>query len=217
LTGDIRGVRIGVPDTYYFEEIEPEVKGAVETAIDALKNLGAQVRPVHIPTLNDASTAALLILSSEAASCLEKYHRTRPEALGDDVRARLDLGAVHLATHYIKALRLRRMVQESFCRVFMQVDVLVTPGVSITAPGFEDAKVPLDGKDVLVGIALTRCTRIHNLTGLPSVSVPVGFSQEGLPIGMQIAGRPFDEETVLRVADAYERQVHQPRPWPALS
>jgi aspartyl-tRNA(Asn)/glutamyl-tRNA(Gln) amidotransferase subunit A len=117
LTGDIKGVRVGVPDTFYFEQIEPEVKAGVKKAIDGLKDLGAEVRPVHIPGLDEAATATLLILSSEAASCLEKFHRTRPNDIGDDVRARLDLGALHLATHYVKAQRIRRIAQENFSRV----------------------------------------------------------------------------------------------------
>jgi aspartyl-tRNA(Asn)/glutamyl-tRNA(Gln) amidotransferase subunit A len=99
LTGDIKGVRVGVPDTFYFEQIEPEVKAGVKKAVDGLKDLGAEVRPVRIPDLDEAAAATLLILSSEAASCLEKFHRTRPNDIGDDVRARLDLGAVQLATH----------------------------------------------------------------------------------------------------------------------
>ena len=216
LTGDIKGVRVGVPDTFYFDQIEPEVKAGVKKAIDGLKDLGAEVRPVRIPDLDEASTAALLILSSEAASCLEKFHRTRPSDIGEDVRARLDLGALHLATHYVKAQRVRRIVQENFSRVLTEVDVLVTPGVSITAPRLEESIVRLDDDDVPVGVALTRCTRIYNLVGLPSVSVPVGLSQAGLPIGIQIAGRPFDEELVLRVAEAYERHIYQPSQWPAL-
>jgi aspartyl-tRNA(Asn)/glutamyl-tRNA(Gln) amidotransferase subunit A len=214
LTGDIKGVRVGVPDTFYFEQIEPEVKAGVKKAIDGLKDLGAEVRPVRIPDLDEAAAATLLILSSEAASCLEKFHRTRPNDIGDDVRARLDLGALQLATHYVKAQRIRRIAQENFSRVLTEVDVLVTPGVSITAPRLEESIVRLDDDDVPIGVALTRCTRIYNLVGLPSVSVPVGLSQAGLPIGIQIAGRPFDEELVLRVADAYERSLYQPPQWP---
>jgi aspartyl-tRNA(Asn)/glutamyl-tRNA(Gln) amidotransferase subunit A len=123
---------------------------------------------------------------------------------------------MHLATHYVKAQRVRRIAQENFSRVLKEVDVLVTPGVSIAAPRLEESTVRLDGNELPVGVALTRCTRIYNLVGLPSVSVPVGLSQAGLPIGIQIAGRPFEEELVLRVADACERRVYQPTDWPAL-
>lgn len=217
LTGDIKGVRVGVPDTFYFEQIDPEVEAGARKAIDGLKDLGAEVRPVHIPDLDEAAAATLLILSSEAASCLEKFHRTRPNDIGGDVRARLDLGALQLATNYVKAQRIRRIAQENFSRVLTEVDVLVTPGVSITAPRLEESTVRLDDDNVPIGVALTRCTRIYNLVGLPSVSVPVGLSQAGLPIGIQIAGGPFDEELVLRVAEAYERHIYQPSQWPALA
>jgi aspartyl-tRNA(Asn)/glutamyl-tRNA(Gln) amidotransferase subunit A len=217
LTGEIRDVRVGVPDAYFFEQIDGQVKTAVDEALQALATLGATVTPVHIPELEEASIATLLILSSEAASCLEKYHRTRPHDLGADIKARLDLGAFHPATHYLKAQRIRRRMQEHFARVLSDVDVLATPGVSITAPKLDESTVRLEGEDVPVGVALTRCTRIYNLVGIPSVCVAVGFSKAGLPIGMQIAGRPFEEATVLRVADAYER--HGGRPpvrWPEL-
>lgn len=214
LTGDISGVRVGVPDTVYFEAIDPEVKAGVETAIDALKDLGATVTPVHIPDLDRASAATLLILSAEAAACLEKFHRTRPDEIGSDVRSRLDLGALHLSSSYIKAQRIRRMMQEYFTEVMMKVDVLATPGVSIPAPRQHEDTIRLDDKDIPVGVALTRCTRLLNLVGLPSVSLPVGFTKAGLPIGMQIAGRPFEEATALRVGEAYERHIYQPEKWP---
>ena len=214
LTGDIRGIRVGVPDTVYFEAIDPEVKAGVEAAIEALKDLGATVISIHIPDLDRASAATLLILSAEAAACLEKFHRTRPDDIGSDVRSRLDVGALHLSSSYIKAQRIRRMMQEHFAKALMQVDVLATPGVSIPAPRLDQDTIRLDDEDIPVGVALTRCTRILNLVGLPSVSVPVGFSKEGLPIGMQIAGRPFDEATALRVAEAYERHIYQPEKWP---
>lgn len=216
LTGDICDVRVGVPDTFYFEKIESEVKVGVEKAIESIKGLGAEIRSVHIPGLDEAAAATLLILSSEAASCLEKFHRTQPEDIGDDVRARLDLGALHLATQYMKAQRVRRIAQKNFSRVFEEVDVLVTPGVSVTAPRLEESTVRLDGDNIPVGVALTRCTRIYNLVGVPSVCIPVGLSSTGLPIGIQIAGRPFDEKLVLRVADAYERHVYRMDRWPPL-
>ncbi len=108
LTGDISKLRVGVPDTFYFEAIDPEINTAVKTAIEALKELGATVTPIHIPDLDRAAAATLMILSAEAAACLEKFHRTRPDDIGSDVRSRLDLGALHLASSYIKAQRIRR-------------------------------------------------------------------------------------------------------------
>jgi len=217
LTGDVKGIRVGVPDTFYFDQIEPEVKANTESAIEALKDLGADVKSVHIPDLEKAATATLVILNSEAAACLEKFHRTRPDDLGEDVRSRLDLGALNLATQYIKAQRIRRRIQENFSQAFAQVDVLVTPAVSITAPRTDESTIRIVDKDVPIAVALPHCTRIYDLVGLPSVSIPVGFSSTGLPSGIQIAGKAFHEGIVLRVADAYERNVYQHSQWPALS
>jgi len=211
LTGEIQDVRVGVPDTFYFNAIDPAVNIQTEKAIKSLKDLGATILPVTIPDLEEAATATLVILTAEAAACLEKYHRTRREDIGKDVRERLDIGALYLATHYIKSQRIRRKIQENFARIFRRVDVLVTPGVSIPAPKRDAPTVRLDGSDIPVGVALTRCTRIYNLAGLPSVSVPTGLSESGLPVGIQVAGRPFDEATLLRVADAYQRHVYRPR------
>jgi aspartyl-tRNA(Asn)/glutamyl-tRNA(Gln) amidotransferase subunit A len=214
LAGDIQGIKIGVPDTHYFEEIAPEVKAAVEETFSGFESIGALVRPVHIPELEEASAATLLILSSEAASAWEKYHKTIPEEIGEDVRTRLDTGALHLATHYINAQRFRRRMQKRFVQLFEEVDLLLTPGVSVTAPKIEDATVSIDGEEIPVNAALTRCTRIYNLLGIPSVGVPCGLSADGLPIGIQIAGKPFDEGTVLRVAHAYQTELFSIRDWP---
>jgi aspartyl-tRNA(Asn)/glutamyl-tRNA(Gln) amidotransferase subunit A len=217
LTGDVQGVRIGIPDSYFFEQIDSEVEETVTKAIGALRDLGAEVRTVHIPDLDKTATATLLTLSSEAATCLEEFHRTRPSEIGEDVRARLDLGATHLATHYLKAQRVRRAAQESFARVLSEVDVLATPGLSITAPRLQETTVRLGGQDVAVVPALTRCTRLYNLLGIPAVAIPIGFSMSGLPIGLQVAGKPFDECTILRVADAYERHIFRVAHWPSLA
>ena len=214
LTGDIRGVRAGVPDSFYFDAIDPEVKIRTESALESLKDLGAEIRPVSIPDLEEAAVATLIILTAEASACLEKFHRTRRDDIGADVRERLDIGALYLATHYIKSQRIRRKIQENFARVFTEVDVLVTPGVSIPAPALDVAAVRLDGSDIPVGVALTRCTRIYNLAGLPSVAVPTGVSEEGLPVGLQVAGKPFSEAALLRIADAYQKHVYQPRHLP---
>ena len=118
------------------------------------------------------------------------------------------------ATEYLKAQRVRRVARARFLRAFERVDVLVTPQLPITAPLMTEAHVTIDGTSEAVPAALTRFTRITNLVGLPSLSVPCGFSAAGLPIGLQVVGAPFDEPTVLRVGHAYERQAgwHARRP-----
>jgi aspartyl-tRNA(Asn)/glutamyl-tRNA(Gln) amidotransferase subunit A len=204
LSAGLKGVRIGVPDTFYFERVDPEVRLAVQKAIRTCKELGAGIWKISIPSLAQASIAAYLILLAEGAASLEKWHRTRPEGLGEDVRSRLNLGAALLATQYLKAQRTRRQVQEDFSRVFRKVDVIVTPQLPITAPKINQGIVAWGKKTEQVPSALTRFTRIYNLVGIPALSVPCGFSSTGLPMGLQIAGRPFDEATVLRVGHTYE-------------
>ena len=161
---------------------------------------------MSIDRLPEAARAASIILFAEAGASLEKWHRTQPDDLGDDVRARLDDAAQVRASDYLKALRVRRKVVAVFREVFRSVDALVTPQLPVTAPLIEERTVTIGGRVEPVPAALTRFTRVYNLTGMPALSICCGYSTQGLPIGLQIAGRPFDEEMVLRVGDAYERQ-----------
>lgn len=205
LDDSLEGVRIGVPDGLFFEGLHDEVRTYVDRAVSRLQQLGAVVLPVSIGLLPDASRAASIVLFAEAAASLEKWHRTRSAALGTDVRQRLELAAAVTAADYLKAQRIRRKVQEAFRQVFRTVDALVTPQLPITAPLIEESSVQINGRAEPVPSALTRFTRTFNLTGLPSMSVCCGYSSGGLPVAFQVAARPFDEATVLRVSHAYQR------------
>ncbi len=209
LFGSLKGIHIGIPDSYYFDRLEPEVRTEVLKAIQELKGLGATVKRISIPLLPEASIAAFIILLAEGAATLEKWHRTRAKDLGDDVRSRLNLGGAVMAAQYLKAQAVRRRVREEFSRVFQKVDVIVTPQLPITAPKLNQGSVSWGKITEAVPSALTRFTRIYNLVGIPSLSIPCGFSKAGLPIGLQIAGKPFDESTVLKVGHAYETNT----PW----
>jgi aspartyl-tRNA(Asn)/glutamyl-tRNA(Gln) amidotransferase subunit A len=207
LSGDLDGVRLGVPDQWYFDSVDPEVRSNIDDAIAHLKELGARVCPVTIDLLPDASRAASIILFAEASASLEKWHRTRADALGADVRGRLETASTVTAADYLKALRIRRKVQGMFRQVFRTVDALITPQLPITAPLIEETDVLIDGRPEPVPAALTRFTRIYNLTGIPCLSVCCGYSTAGMPIGLQIGARPFDEAMALRVGNALERQL----------
>jgi len=209
LSGSLKGIHIGIPDSYYFDRLEPEVRTQVQKAIQELRGLGATVKRISIPLLPEASIAAFIILLAEGAATLEKWHRTRAKDLGDDVRSRLNLGAAVMAAQYLKAQAVRRRVRENFSRAFQKVDVIVTPQLPITAPKLHQGSVSWGRKTEAVPSALTRFTRIYNLVGIPGLSIPCGFSKAGLPIGLQIAGKPFDESTVLKVGHAYETNT----PW----
>jgi aspartyl-tRNA(Asn)/glutamyl-tRNA(Gln) amidotransferase subunit A len=204
LTENLKGFRIGIPDSFYFELVDPEVLASIEKAIQVCKKMGATVKRISLPMLPEASTAAFLILLGEGAATLEKWLRTRASDLGDDVRSRVNLGAAIMATQYLKAQAIRRKVREIFSLVFQKVDVLLTPQLPITAPKIGQQSVPWGKKTEAVPSALTRFTRIYNLVGNPALSLLCGFSSSGLPIGLQIAGKPFDEATVLKVGHAYE-------------
>ena len=118
----------------------------------------------------------------------------------------MDVGAALTAAEYLKALRIRTKVRAAFGRVFQEVDALVTPQLPITAPRIGEDHVKIGRRMEAVPDALTRFTRINNLVGIPSLSIPCGFSSEGLPIALQISAKPFDESTVLRIGDAYQRR-----------
>lgn len=209
LSNNLKGIRVGIPDTYYFDRRDPEVRAAVRKAIWVCKELGAAVKKISIPHLPEASVAAFIIFLAEGTASLEKWHRTRPMDLGDDVRSRLNLGAAVTAAQYLKAQTIRRLIREIFSRVFQKVDVILTPQLPITAPRLTQGSVSWGKKTEAVPSALTRFTRIYNLVGIPSLSLPCGFSSSGLPIGLQVAGKPFDEATVLKVGHAYESNT----PW----
>jgi aspartyl-tRNA(Asn)/glutamyl-tRNA(Gln) amidotransferase subunit A len=204
LAKDLEGIRLGVPDRYYFDRLDEEVHTAVKKAIRDLKGLGAKVQPISIPYLHQASTAAFIALVAEGAAVLEKWHLTRSRDLGEDVRSRLNLGATIKATQYLKAQRVRGKVREIFMEAFKKVDALVTPQLPITAPKIGQSNVSWGKETESVVGALTRFTRIYNLIGIPSLCLPCGFSFSGMPIGLQIAAKPFAEETVLKVGHAYE-------------
>ena len=208
LGGNLAGLRLGVPTSFYFDRMDQEVRANVKKAIEDFKQLGAKVQSISIPHLKEAAIAVSIILFAEAAASLEKWHLTRSRDLGDDVRIRLNQGAAIPATLYLKAQRVRRNIQENFGAAFRKVDALITPQLPIAAPHIGQGSVSFGKRTEAVPSALTRFTRIYNLVGIPCLSICCGFSSSGMPIGLQIAGKPFGEATVLKVAHAYE--VHTP-------
>jgi aspartyl-tRNA(Asn)/glutamyl-tRNA(Gln) amidotransferase subunit A len=204
LSPNLNGIRLGIPKDYYFDRLDSEVGSAIQEAVHQLKKLGAQVKLVAIPFLEEAAAAAAILLMSEAAATLEEYLLTRPQDLGKDVRSRLNVGTMVRVTQYLRAQRFRKKIQGHFADAFEKVDCLITPQLPITAPKIGQSQVSIEKAEETVPSALTRFTRIYNLIGIPSLSIPCGFSSEGLPIGLQIAGRPFAEGMVLKVGHAYE-------------
>jgi aspartyl-tRNA(Asn)/glutamyl-tRNA(Gln) amidotransferase subunit A len=198
----VEGLRVGVPQNYFFERLAPEVEAAVRGAIRALEQMKAQVRPVRVESISEATEASRLTLLAEAAALYSEELRRRPLDFGADVRALLEQGQALPAADYVNAQRLRARFRAELDELFRQVDVLITATTPTVAPAIGQAAVSIGGAEEDVRLASTRLVRAFNFAGIPAVSVPCGVSSDGLPIGLHIAGRAFDEATVLRVAHA---------------
>jgi aspartyl-tRNA(Asn)/glutamyl-tRNA(Gln) amidotransferase subunit A len=201
LRNGVKDLRIGVPREFFFDNVDVEVEAAVRKAIGVLEGLGASVRDVSLPLTREGAAAVAPIMLPEALAYHRKWMEERPDDYGEDVRYRLELGATFLAVHHVQAQRLREMIVARWRdEVFNQVDLLATP--STMAPAF-----PIERSDLSVTFSLIRNTNPLNLLGVPAISVPCGFTESGLPIGLQLAGRWWDEATVLRAARAYEQAI----------
>jgi aspartyl-tRNA(Asn)/glutamyl-tRNA(Gln) amidotransferase subunit A len=216
LDGDIRGLRIGVPREYFFERSTEEVETFVRDAIRGLERLGATIVEVSLPHIEHAAPAGMTIISVEAAEIHGEWLRTRPNDYGDDVRPRVMLGALLSGTDYVRAQRLRALVQQDFARVMAEVDLFVSPNNPVPPPRIDQSMIPVRGKDIWVMALMPSLTIPHNLTGYPALTVPCGFAATGLPVGLQLVGRAFDETTVFRAAYAYEQTTEWHRRRPAL-
>jgi aspartyl-tRNA(Asn)/glutamyl-tRNA(Gln) amidotransferase subunit A len=194
----IRGLRVGLPERYFFDDLEPVVRTAVEAAAHVLQAQGAELRRVEIPMIELAGLTGDTIMAGEASAFHQRWLRGQPHDYGDDVRRRLMLSTLQPAAAYVNAQRLRGAIRSAFLDALREVDVLLTPATPMTAP-------PIAGFDVEDRIRLKRFTTPVNVAELPALVLPCGFDGGGLPIGMQLIGRPFEESTILRVGHTYER------------
>jgi aspartyl-tRNA(Asn)/glutamyl-tRNA(Gln) amidotransferase subunit A len=204
LRDGVAGLRIAVDPGYAFAGISAEVAVAFRKALATLADLGATVIEVSVPHVEEGLDAALTILKAEATAYHQAWLTGRPDDYRPDVRARLERGFEVRGIEVGRAWHTRRQLIRDFERLFEQADLFATPMCGIPAPRLGEREVNLNGQATPVMAPLTRFTRVFNLTGLPAISVPCGFSAGGLPIGLQLAGRAFNEATVLRAACAYE-------------
>lgn len=202
----IRGLRIGVPRDFFFDGADAEVVSAFEDAMTAFRGLGADVRDVTIPSIWDAPSF-MVIMASEAFAYHERDLRERPELYGDLLRERLLSGALYTGAEYVQAMRLRERLRNEMLDVLHTVDLLATPTSPKPAPTFAAMW------DTSLGFPRSN-TPPFNLGGLPALALPCGFASVGLPLSLQLAGRPFDEATVLRAGHAYQQATdwHRRRP-----
>jgi aspartyl-tRNA(Asn)/glutamyl-tRNA(Gln) amidotransferase subunit A len=216
LGASIKGIRAGFLRGFFAEDILDEIAAAVAGAAVQLRELGAQVEDVTLPLMKHMPAASIAIMTAESYAVHRRMIRERPMDYGADVRLRVLMGAMVSASLYLKAQRFRRLLCEQTAEAMKRFDVLIAPTTAITATPIDQEVVRVGTKELVVAASLSRLTRPANMTGLPAISIPCGFSRAGLPIGFQIIGRPFDEATVLRVADAYQVATDWHRRRPAL-
>jgi aspartyl-tRNA(Asn)/glutamyl-tRNA(Gln) amidotransferase subunit A len=208
LTGNVVGLRVGIPREFFFEGLDADVQQTVELAIQHLKSLGAHVSEVSWPSIRQAP-ALYAISLAEGAAAHEQWLQARAEYYGADVRERMQQGLFVPATAYLKAQRIRAAVVRDLDRLFRDVDLLATPTAALPAPKLDAGSGEIGEPTGGLRSTLRRLTQPFNLTGSPAVTVPCGFSRDGLPIGLQLVGRPFDEARLLNLAYAYEHST----PW----
>lgn len=202
----IEGLRLGVCRNHFFERNHPDVEDAVERAIDDFASQGARVHEFEIPMLEYGLGAIFAIeLASSTAYHDVSLRAGRTPHFQPDVRTLVEIGRFVTAADYLKAEQYRTVLMQAFRDVFIKVDVIVTPTMPIPAWKIGATTMDVGGQEESVLAASWRFTYPFNLAGLPAISVPCGFTREQLPIGLQLAARPFDEMTLLRAAHAYER------------
>lgn len=225
LTGDIKGMKIGVPKEYFIEGIRPEVRDVVEKALETFRMLGAEIVEISLPYTKYAVPTYYVIAPAEASSNLARfdgvrygyraedikdindlYIKSRSEGFGDEVKRRIMIGTYVLSAgffdaYFKKAQKVRRLIKNDFDSAFKNVDIIFTPVSPSTAFRLDEKKTPVELylEDIF--------TISANLAGIPGISIPAGFA-EGLPVGIQLLGKPFKEEEILRAGDAFEKAVN---------
>ncbi|HEY1850544.1 MAG TPA: amidase [Candidatus Binataceae bacterium] len=216
LNGDLEGVRVGVIKEL-LTGLSDEVARSFNEALRQLRILGAEVDEVDIPHIEMSSTIATNIMFAEAAEYHEQWMRTRAHDYGADVRRMLEAGMMTPGIYYVRAQRSRAAILAENLKALDHFTVLAAPTAAIPAPRIDVGGRALSdsGQQIDMVAAVLRFTAPFNVTGQPALAIPTGLAPNGLPVSMQIIGKPFDEATVFRVADAYER-AREPLPEPKL-
>ena len=201
----VKGLRIGVVPGYFFHHLQAPVRDAVKSGMKTLAGLGAEIVDVGIENIHGNISAQLTIEAAEPSTYHQRWLREQPDNYGADVRSLLEIGEMLLATHYLQAQRYRTLLRQEFLEAFKKVDVFICPTLPFTATKVGAMKVVIENgveEDMLS--AIMQFTGVPSLTGLPSLNVPCGFDPDGLPVGMQIIGRPFDEALLFRIGAAFQ-------------
>ena len=214
LTEDIRGLRIGVVKEYFESEIDSQVAELVHRAISELGELGAEIVEVSLPLYQYAQPISNAILSAEATAAHRDILLSDGDKLYPQVRDRLEEGLFITAAEYLRAQQARQVFCTHVAELLKDVDLLAGPVEPVTAPEILARRIDVGGQLLPAVPLLTKYTRVYNITGSPAISVPCGFADDGLPVALHLAGRNFDEVTVLRAAYAYQQahDWHHQRP-----
>jgi aspartyl-tRNA(Asn)/glutamyl-tRNA(Gln) amidotransferase subunit A len=197
LDAGVEGKRIALARGFFFADCDPEVAAAVETAARTLEDLGATIEEIELPELDSAYLVGGITIACEATAYHAKNLRERPEAFSEELRGSLELGAFYTAVDYLQAQRVRRQVSEAIHSAMAPFDAVLSPTCPVPA-------TPIGESPSAHNALRHRNTTPFNLTGQPAISIPCGLTGAGLPIGLQIAGRAFDEAGILAIARAYE-------------
>ena len=202
-----RKFRLGRPREHYWEKLDPEVRRAADAAVSDMEKRGATVREVSLPHVKESLDAATEISLAEALHVHQAagFFPARAAEYGDEVRQRIEAGEKVSAVRYLAGLDVRKRLRAEFEAAFREVDAIVAPALPVPAPVIGAESVRIDGEEIGIRPAIVGHCRPANFCGLPAVSVPCGFTRGGLPIGLQLIGRPFDEATLLRIALSYEQ------------
>ena len=197
---NLSGCRIGIPRAFFYDHVDTEIRTATDRAIRFLESKGAEIKDVVLPEMTHTRTVSLTIQMPEALSFHMPWLEERGDLYSVDLRAGLGLGQNLLAEHYVRAKRMLTVYRTEVERVFEDVDALITPATPAIAPKLGAVSVTTGGLTEPAGNAITRFTSFFNMTGHPAVTLPSGMHSAGLPMGVQLVGRQFDEAGLLRLA-----------------
>ena len=215
LTGDIRGTKVAIPESYYRELLSDDVGVLLEDAVSTLRSLGVSTQKTTPPDMSLTNSMAQVVMAVEAATVHQKTLAEHRDQYAEVVRSRIEPGLLIPATRYCEALSLRsRIAREYVTLTFGSNDIVMTPTIPIPVPTIVETTADDPTRIAKRLAALTHCTRGINYLGLPAITIPAGFTKNGLPCAFQLIGKPFAEANLLKAADAFQRLTdwHQRKP-----
>jgi aspartyl-tRNA(Asn)/glutamyl-tRNA(Gln) amidotransferase subunit A len=216
LDGDLRGIRVGVPETYFLDEADAPVIAAFESSLTALKQRGATIVRMKLPHMDAIQAYVAIVSRVEGGTIHAQWMRERAQDYAVHISSRMFAGYAIPGSYYVEALARRGPILKSFAKeVFGAVHVLASPTIKTCLPTLAETDIDAGTPDAIrKAMGVSTNTRPFNYLGLPAISVPCGFDPNGLPISLQIAAKPFAEGLVLKVGDAFQRETdfHAQRP-----